>query len=450
MKNLKDNFLYTPGKTFFGKKVLIMGLGRLGGGENVTRFFAEEGAQVTVTDLKSEEELSETLLRLKDLPVIFILGGHRKEDFRNQDLVIRNPDVPKDSEFLNIARANKIPVEMDESLFLKLCPLPAIGVTGTRGKTTTTILIGEMLKAAGYNTLIGGNLPGVATLSLLRQITPKTKLVLELSSWQLQGLDEDKISPHIAVITNIYPDHLNRYQNFNDYIEDKKLIFKYQTEKDFLVLNRESEISRSFAFQSRSQVIWFKGEDWPKNWSLKIPGEHNLENAACAYTVGKILAIDEGIIKKAVTSFKGVPHRLEVIRKLKGVRYVNDSTSTMPEAGIAALRSFGKAPIILIAGGNSKNLDLSEFTEEISKKAKAIVLLEGTATNNLESEIMGYKSRDKILGRFNNLKEAVLEAKAVAEKGDVILLSPGCTSFGMFKNEFDRGEQFKKIVLSLN
>lgn len=426
-----------------------MGLGRLGGGEGVARFFSEVGAQVTVTDLKSEEELRQTIRRLKDLPIKYILGGHRAEDFQKQELVIRNPDVSRDSQFLAIARASKIPVEMDESLFLKLCPVPVIGVTGTRGKTTTTTLIGKMLEEAGYHTLLGGNLPGIATLSLLRQVTPKTKIVLELSSWQLQSLDENKLSPHIAVMTNIYPDHLNRYKNMEDYIADKKAIFKYQKEDDFLILNRENEITYGFAALTKSKVVWFKKSDWSQDWPLKIPGDHNRENAAAARAVGKILGIDDPVIRRAVGNFGGVPHRLEVVREFNGATYINDSTSTTPIAGIMALRAYSGRPIILIAGGNSKNLDLTEFAKEIVKRVKAVVLLEGTATSELESGIRGQESGMKILGKFNNFKEAVSVARNFAKPGDVVLLSPGCTSFGMFKNEFDRGEQFRKIVLSL-
>lgn len=426
-----------------------MGLGRLGGGEGVARFFAEEGACVTATDLKEEKELREPLERLKGLPITYVLGKHRKEDFQKQDLVIRNPDVPRESEFLEIARENKIPIEMDESLFLKLCPVPVIGVTGTRGKTTTTTLIGEILKEGGYQTLLGGNLPGVATISLLRQITPQTKVVLELSSWQLQSLAQSKISPHIALITNIYPDHLNRYKDMDDYIADKKLIFAYQTEKDFLVLNQSDKIVKSFTFQAKAKIIWFKKGDWRPNWFLKIPGEHNRENASAALAVGKLLKVHEEIIKKAVGNFSGLPHRLEIVRQLGGVTYIDDSSSTTPIAGIMALRAHAGKPIILLAGGNSKKLDLSEFAQETSKRVKAVVLLEGTATGELESGIRNYESGIKILGRFSDFKEAILVAKNVAEPGDIVLLSPGCTSFAMFKNEFDRGEKFKKIVKSL-
>lgn len=444
-----NKFKFANLSDFRGKKVLIMGLGVLGGGAGLARFFVELGAKVMVTDLKSEMDLAVSLESLKGLPITYVLGRHEEKDFLESDLIIRNPDVSKDSPYLKIAREAGVPVEMDESLFLQLCPVPVIGVTGTRGKTTTTTLIGEVLKKAGYPTLLGGNLQGIATLSLLSKITPKSRVVLELSSWQLQSFEWDKIASHIAVVTNIYPDHLNRYQSMDDYIADKKLIFKYQNSDDFLVLNKENEITRSFANKAKARVVWFKKDDWPKEWILKIPGDHNRENAAAALAVAQILGIDKEIVKEAVCSFGGVPHRIETIRELGGVTFINDTAATMPVAGIAALRAFNGKPIILICGGNTKKLDLTDFAKEITQKAKAVVLLEGTATDELQSSIINYKSSIKILGRFNDFKSAILTTKMAAKPGDVILLSPGCTSFGMFKNEFDRGEQFKRIVNQL-
>jgi len=446
---------------FAGKRVLIMGLGLQGGGAGVARFFAEHGAKVTVTDLKTQKELASSLANLSDLSIKYVLGRHREEDFKNADLVIRNPDVSPDSPYLELARKSGVSVEMDESLFLRLCPNKKniIGVTGTRGKTTTTNLIGAILKEAGFHTLLGGNLRGVATLSLLDKIMPDSKVVLELSSWQLQGLDWDKISPHISVITNIYPDHLNRYKSMKDYIADKKIIFKYQNKNDFLVLNAENEITKSFAEEAKSKIIWFslgaKLIHLPGGIleSFKLKGEHNLENLAAAYQMAKILRIDDKIIKEAVADFEGVPFRLEEVRVIDGVSFVNDTTSTMPVATIMALKAYEGRPIILIAGGASKNLDMSQMAKEIVERVKAVVFLEGSATDGLISQIKNRIShlpkgqkKVKILGRFNNFNQAVTTARNISEPGDVVLLSPGCASFGMFKNEYDRGEQFNAIV----
>ncbi|MFH0863648.1 MAG: UDP-N-acetylmuramoyl-L-alanine--D-glutamate ligase [Candidatus Gottesmanbacteria bacterium] len=435
---------------FKGKNVLIMGLGIQGGGVGVARFFAQKGAKVTVTDLKSEDELLPSISSLADFPITYILGKHRADDFKNADLIIRNPDVSFDSPYLKIARENEIPVEMDESLFLKLCPTRenVIGVTGTRGKTTVTLLIGAILQKAGYHTLLGGNLRGIATLSLLDKISSESKVVLELSSWQLQGLGWSKISPHIAVITNIFPDHLNRYKTMDDYIKDKKIIFAYQNYHDFLILNQENGITKELARYTKSKTVWFNKKFIPQKLIdvFRLKGDHNLENLAAAYQVAKILEIDDIKIIDAIRNFSGVNFRLEEVANLDGVTYVNDTTSTMPEATIAALKTYESKSIILIAGGSSKNLKVEELSKEIIKRVKALVLLDGTGTDELVSSIKYKVSSIKILGKFSDVKQAILAAKGYAKKGDTILFSPGFTSFGMFKNEFDRGEQFNEII----
>ncbi len=426
-----------------------MGLGLQGGGAGVARFFVNKGAKVTVTDLKTEKELTYSLSLLCGLPITFVLGKHREEDFVKTDLIIRNPDVPQDSPYLSLAREHRVSLEMDESLFLRLCPNREniIGITGTRGKTTTTHLIGEILKMAGFKTLLGGNLRGVATLSLLDEITPESKVVLELSSWQLQGLDWDKLSPHIALITNIYPDHLNRYKNMEDYINDKKIIFKYQKESDLLVLNEDNALTKSLSALAKSKIIWFKKTDLPLSIIkvFRLRGEHNRENLTAAYNLVKIFNVEDEVIRKAVGGFNGVSFRLEEVGEIGGVTYVNDTTSTTPVASIMAMRAYEGKPIILIVGGASKNLDYADLGQEISQRTKAVVLLEGTATPEVEAAIL---KKELILGKFSDLKQAVLSAKAVASPGDVIILSPGCASFGMFKNEYERGEKFNDVVFS--
>jgi UDP-N-acetylmuramoylalanine--D-glutamate ligase len=435
---------------FTGKRVLVMGLGLQGGGVGVARFLAEKGAKVTVTDLKSPDELEDSIVSLSDLPINFVLGEHREKDFKNTDLVIRNPDVPWDSPFLAIARQKQIPIEMDESLFLKLWPNKEniIGITGTRGKTTTTNLLGAFLKKAGFPTLLGGNLRGIATLSLLDRFTPETKVVLELSSWQLEGLGWDKISPHIALITNIYPDHLNRYRDPEEYINDKKLIFINQEASDYLFLNQDDQIVKGFAQEAKSQTIFFssKGLSHSLKTSFRLAGPHNLEDLAAAYAVGKFFSLSEEILLMALQEFKGVPMREEEIRRVSGVTFINDTTATAPIATIMALRTFASKGIILICGGASKNLPLGPMAEEISKHVKAICLLEGTATDQLEAAIKMQKRKTKILGRFSDFRKAIESCYQEAKPNDVVILSPGCASFGMFINEFDRGEKFNHVV----
>lgn len=428
-----------------GKRVLVMGLGLLDGGVGVARFFCEIGARVTVTDLKSAKELAPSLEKLKDLPVKLVLAGHQKKDFQEADLIIRNPAVALDSPFLEISRRARVKISMETALFAKFCSAPMIGVTGTRGKTTTATLIYELLRGSGREAILGGNVQGVASLALLKKLRRNSLVVLELSSWELQGFQEEKISPQIAVVTNIYPDHLNRYASLTDYFEDKKIIFKYQKKDDFLVLNQENEAVKKMAVEAKSQVVWFQQADLPKNWSLRLAGKHNRSNASAAYQVGRILGLYSSWMAAVFETFSGVAYRLETVAEINAVKYVNDTASTIPEATIAALQSFTE-PIVLIAGGADKKLDFTQLGREIALKTKAVVLLEGTATDQLDQAIRQAEGGKKLAGRFTNFKKAILAAKTAAQSGEIVLLSPGCASFGMFVNEYDRGEQFNQLV----
>lgn len=436
-------------KDYQGKKVLVMGLGLLGRGVADAKFFAEIGAKVTVTDLRKKEELKFSLEKLRGLPIRYVLGRHQKEDFVQTDLILRNPAVSLDSPFLKLAKIHHIPVEMDEALFAKYAPVNLIGITGTRGKSTTTVLIYKILKSAGYPVWLGGNIKGKATLPLLKEIKENSWVVLELSSWQLQGFRKIKISPQIAVLTNIYEDHLNRYKNMSEYIADKKLIFEYQTANDFLIINKDLKITRELAKEAESKIVWFSKKDALLIWStgIKIQGEHNQENIAAAMKVAEVLKIKPKVVQRVISSFRGLKYRLEKIATISGVDYINDTTSTTPIAAIKALQSF-KRPLILITGGASKNLDMKDFALEIVKKTKGVILLEGTATRELQTLINKSGGEKLILGYFNKLNKALQLAKEKAIPGDIVLFSPGCASFGMFKNEFDRGEQFNKIVKS--
>jgi len=436
---------------FKGKKVLIFGLGVLGRGVKDAIFFAEQGALVTVTDLKQEDELENSLQKLKKFHNIkYTLGEHNEADFLNADLIIRNAAVPSSSPFLAFIFKNKIPVEMDESLFAEYCPCPIIGITGTRGKSTTTTLIGKILEANKEKLkirkiFVAGNLQGEATLPLIHEVQKNDLVVLELSSWQLQGFGWKKISPDIGVFTNIYPDHLNSYKNMKDYVADKKNIFLYQGKKDFCVINENNPYTKKMSKEIPSKKIWFSKKDVPKKWSLKLLGAHNLENIAAALAVGKALGLKNEDMRATVCDFGGIEHRLEFVKKVNDIVFINDTTSTTPIAGQKALAAIS-GPIILIAGGATKNLNLKDFAKSIVKKVKGVVLLEGSATPDLERDIKYFKGQHLILGKFNNLKDAVERAYGHSFPGDTILLSPGCASFGIFKNEFDRGDQFKKIV----
>lgn len=436
---MKDPYSY-----FRGKRVTVMGLGLLGRGLNDTLFLVRSGARVTVTDLKTEEQLAESLDKLRDLPVTLKLGGHREEDFIETDMVLRNADVPRHSRFLGIAREHNVPVEMDESLFCKLFPGNVIGITGTRGKTTTSTLVHHILNEHGIPVYLAGNIVGKATLPLLEIVEPGHVVVLELSSWQLQGFHDARLSPNISVFTNIYPDHLNRYNGMEDYIADKKAIYQYQKDGDLCLFNGDREQTRALADEAPARVDFFSPRDVPRDWKVGLPGDHNLENVAAAMKPALELRVPLDTIRAAVESFPGVPHRLQKLGSINGVEFVNDSTSTTPTAGCAALQTLGSERTLLIAGGSDKKLDLTPFAEA-AVDTKAVALLSGTATPELARLIIEAGGRDVLVGTFDNLDDAVEELLRRAVPGDIILLSPGCASFGMFKNEYDRGDTFIRI-----
>lgn len=433
-----------------GKKVLIMGLGLQGRGVGDTQTFVQAGAQVTVTDLKSADQLQASLEKIKNLPVRLILDGHRPQDFVNVDLILRNPDAPQHHPLLTQAAASGIPISMDSSLFAHYCSLPIIGITGSRGKTTTTMMIYQLLsKLQPQPVFLGGNIPDQATLALLPEL-PETHgfIVLELSSWELQGWEAAKISPPIAIFTNFSQDHLNRYDSLADYFHDKVVITRYQKPADWLVVNQDNPWSQKLVSQTQAQIRWFSSANLPSQLKLAIPGNHNRANAAAALTVADILGLPPSPAINLLNHFSGVPFRLETIAQIQGINFVNDTTATTPTAAIVALEAI-TAPIILIAGGADKNLDFEALGKTITAKVKQVLLLTGSATAKLTQAIVRSGGKPLILGRFDDLSTAIDQAFRQAQPGDTILLSPGCTSFGMFVNEFDRGQKFNQLVKQL-
>lgn len=415
-----------------------MGLGLQSGGVGAAKIFSQTGAQVTVTDLKSVGELQSSLDQLKDLPINFVLGQHREQDFLHADLILRNPDVPVDSPFLDTIRA---PIVMDSSLFARYCPLPIIGVTGTRGKTTTAMMIYEILKQISDQPIfLGGNIPGSATLELLPRIKSRGLVVLELSSFALRGWHDEQLSPHIAVWTNFYPDHLNRYASMSAYWQDKLAITQYQKFNDWLVTNEH--------LVTAAHIRRFSVADLPPILHLGVLGLHNRANAAAALAVADVLNLNHTRALKVLADFPGVPYRLETIANIKGITFINDTTSTTPTAGIAALKAIDR-PVWLIAGGNDKNLDFSQLGQVIKQRVKGVFLLAGSATPKIISALQLAGGDSLILGQYTKLQEAVVAAFRAAQPGDVILFSPAATSFGMFVNEFDRGSQFNTLVKTL-
>jgi UDP-N-acetylmuramoylalanine--D-glutamate ligase len=447
-----------------GKRVLVMGLGLQGSGMAATRYAVQQGAVVRVTDMKSPEVLAPSVQALSGLPIEFVLGEHREEDFLWAEIVIRNPGVPLSSPYLRLAREHGAQIEMEIALFFLACPGRIIGITGTRGKTTTSTLIYEILKASGAHTILGGNVAGVETLSLLPQITSETLVVLELSSWQLEGLAPHVISPQIAVMTNIYPDHLNTYSGMEEYAAAKANIFRHQHPTDLAVFNFDNPWTRRFGEEAPG-CTWFtsleRGGSFARGSNELVPfiftetplvGRHNLENILLATTTARLLGIADEVIGETVRQFRGVSHRLEEVGIIHGVRCINDSTSTTPVAGRVALEAFD-APIVLVAGGNTKHLPLEDWPEAIIRRCRDVVLLQGSGTDELLQAIDEQAKKlaisNPVRGVFDNFIQAMDAAVALTHPGDVLLFSPGYTSFGMFLNEFDRGNQFITYVRQL-
>ncbi len=433
------------------KRILIFGLGLQGGGVGVVKFFSTFSKEIRVTDIKNEDQLYPSLEKLKDVTAHFTLGRHEEDDILWADIIVVNPDIwnkAPDSPYIQLAvRLNK-QLETEAGLFMQLCECPVIGVTGTRGKTTTTLAIAELLEKAGKRIVIGGNLPDSETLLQIKKTETADFAVLELSNFQLRGLHMKQLSPHIGVITSISPDHLSSYPNMETYVTDKKAIYLYQREGDYLVFFDDGQWSEVFAREAHSQMHRFSQSTIPQDWHLNITGNHNRQNMGAVLTVGKILGITDEVIFQAVTGFKGASFRLETIVEHNGVKFINDTTATTPTAATIALNSFPEGKIIWIAGGNTKNLPQDELVRTAAHSVKKLILLAGTGTDQFLKDLQSVMNNwsDVYLGTYADFKAAIEKACSVASPGDVVLLSPGFTSFGMFANEFERGREFNRIV----
>ncbi len=440
---------------FKGKKVTVMGLGLLGRGVGDVEFLAQCGANVLVTDKKTEAELAESVARLRKYPnVTFHLGGHRQEDFEQCDMVIKAAGIPLNSPEIAAARAANVHVAMSTALFAKFAMeagAKIVGITGTRGKSTVAHMIQRVLIRANKKTVLGGNVRGVSTLAMLPQIEAGYIAVLELDSWQLQGFGDLKISPHIAVFTNLVPDHMNYYDGdtstslstgMERYFADKANIFCFQKHDDVLIVG--SSIADRIR-ESEPPLDPAVPDQIPRTWKLRILGEHNRENATLAAAALAALGLSQEEIRGGLESFEGVEGRLQFVSEINGVKIYNDNNATTPEATIAALRAlnYGSATsIILITGGADKGLDIKEFIAEV-QKCKKVVFLAGTGTDRIKKELPDASV-------FNTLRKAFLSAVDAAEAGDVILFSPAFASFGIFKNEYDRNDQFITLVHNLS
>jgi UDP-N-acetylmuramoylalanine--D-glutamate ligase len=473
---------------YSGKKVVVMGLGLNGGGLESARFFLKRGADVTVTDLRDENVLKPSIEQLGGETVRYVLGRHEIEDFKKADIVIKNPGVKPDSPFLQAAKH----IETDISLFLAESPARLFAVTGTKGKSGTASALYHILNNVKNNgkAYLGGNIT-VSPLTFLDELTEKDNVVLELSSFQLGDLRGRPLKPCAAVLTAIMADHLDRYKSMEEYIDDKRNIYRGQ-DKDDITIAGDDVWGKSFHAESKARPLVYSHNPLPEgvnggwlsgngaassgafarltNWEgvsgevealvparLLTPGEHQKINLLSAALAAYGFGIKAKVIHDALATFAGVEHRLELFHTADGIRFYNDSAATIPEAAAACIEALNAeaaqqvvaqqaAALVLVTGGTDKNLDFSPLVKA-AKKAASIILLDGSGSEKLSR--LFAEAGINYSGPFDDLEKAVRCAVEKAAKGSIIALSPGCASFGMFLNEFDRGRKWKDAVLRL-
>ncbi len=447
---------------FSGKSVTVIGLGIEG--VDLVRYLSRRGAEVTISDAKPKEKLVERVAEVEGLAVRLSLGPGQAAEIAKAETVFVSQGVRLDLPDLARARERGVPTHSMMSLFMDICPGPIAGITGSSGKTTTTALVGEMFQADERPVFVGGNI-GVGLLEHLASVRPYTWAVLEISHTQLQLVGR---SPHVAAILNITANHLDRF-SWEEYRRLKANIIRFQTASDVAVLGFDDAECRALEPEVKGRLLWFSlGETIPGDgvfvrdeWavlrcgqleqplfalsSLRLRGRHNQANALAAAAIGAACGISPEAIACAVESFRGVPHRLELAGEVDGVQYYNDSIATTPERAIAGLRSF-EEPIVLLLGGRDKQLPLEELAQEALKRCRAIVLF-GEAADKIESALRGGGGPGSPLIQLRvGLEDAVRAARAAAREGDMVLMSPACTSYDAYDNFERRGEHFRELV----
>ena len=447
------------------KRVLVVGLGKSGVASAL--FLKAHGARVTVSDTKTGDELHNEIPVLLDHGIAVETGGHGERTFRGQDLIVVSPGVPVDAPALVQARSAGEVVIGEIELAAQFLPGPIVAITGSNGKTTTTTITGEIMNAAGFPALVGGNI-GTPAISLVEQAKPPTVIVLEVSSFQLETIQTFR--PKVAVVLNVTPDHLDRHRTFEAYFEAKTRIFENQDSGDFAVLNADDPNCVAMAAHTKAKLFWFSRQKevqqgaWVNDGNVlfrdgaqqkeimlasEVPlkGAHNLENVLAAVCAGSLMGCAPEKIRQAVREFKAVEHRLEFVAAVGGVDYYNDSKATNVDAAIKALESF-PANIHLILGGKDKGSDYSVLNDLLRKRVKRVYTI-GAAAAKIESQIVSAKDGGPEVVPAETLDNAVRKAHADAQPGDVVLLAPACASFDQFKNYEHRGQTFKEIVRSL-
>ena len=461
-----------------GKRVIIIGMAREG--KALAQFLTWHGAAVTITDAKDADELREVISELEDLPIRFVLGGH-PEELLNADLICVSPGVPLNIPFLVKARRAGIPLSSEPRLFAQFCPAPVIGITGSSGKSTTVVLVGRMLAEAGWQTYVGGNI-GAPLLPKVEEIQAGDRVVTELSSFQLELFGtkygaEEGWSPSIAAITNLTPNHLDRHGTMDAYVAAKKNVFLHQNEDGHVVLSRDNAAAWELRNECLGQVIAFSLEREVVRGSylrddrlyvriegqareicrmdeIKLLGRHNVANVLAACAIAGVAGAPAEAMRAVATTMVGIGHRLEFVREHQGVRYYNDSVATSPERAMAALRAFDE-PVVLLAGGRDKHLPWDAWADLALEKARHLVVF-GEVQPIVERaiatvQLKGQRHlRESLWMRsVETLGEAVAVAASLARPGEVVLLSPGGTSFDEFKDFAERGDRFRMLVQDL-
>lgn len=440
-----------------GKKVLVLGLARTG--TECARFLANQGANVWVSDLRAEQDLKQEVAALAGLPIAYRLGGEERSWLEGIDVVIPSPGVPARNLLLQEAKKRGSKILSETELAYGFLRAPLVAVTGTNGKSTTTTLVGEMLKANGTKVFVGGNIgtPLIAFVS-----GDWDWGVVEISSFQLEWIEEFR--PRVAVLLNLTEDHLDRYADFAAYCQAKERIFEAQAEDDVAILNRDDPrvwavrdrvrarvVSFGFSevqegvFATSKEIVWRQGSN-AERFSLsrvKIQGVHNVENMMAAVAAAKSVGLSARVIQKTLEEFPGLEHRLEFVREKNRVRYYNDSKGTNVGAVAKSLASFS-APVILLAGGVDKGGDYGGLRDGIQQKVRRLVLF--GAAKKIIADALGYLTETVIV---ENMEAAVRDAYEHAQPGDVVLLSPACSSFDMFRNYAERGQVFKSLIQAL-
>jgi UDP-N-acetylmuramoylalanine--D-glutamate ligase len=456
-----------PAIDLAGCKVTVMGLGRFGGGLGAVRFLTARGARVTVTDLLAAEELSEPLSQLAGLPVeAFHLGGHQAADFVDADIVVVNPAVPPTSPFLTRAREAGVFLTSEMSLFWQFNRSRTIGVTGSNGKSTTTAMTHAILQAAGIASRLGGNI-GTSLLPEVDAIGSDEWSVVELSSFQLDDLDRLPASPNIAVVTNFSPNHLDWHGSLSEYRRAKQSILRWQTPDDVAILNHDdddvstwSTFGRKLTFGSRDlgdDGIFERGTEHVlrtdgsqqrfglREW-VSLPGRHNLMNAMGAACAAVAAGADLEAVRRGLEAYRSLPHRLEFVAEVRGRRFYNDSLATTPESAVVGLEAFSE-PVVLLAGGYDKQIDLTPLAQGIARRAKAAALMGQTA--DLLACLLEEQAPSETeppTRECSSFEDAFEWAVDQSDPGDVVLLSPGCASYDWFRNYVERGRRFVELV----